>query len=92
MEELLTSIADAIWGPWMLIALLGTGLYLSIGTKFVQLTKFKSIMKDTLGVLFKKTKRKGNGEGTITPFQALPTEANDGELHYGYYNGWSCLR
>ncbi|HAZ37968.1 MAG TPA: sodium:alanine symporter family protein [Clostridiaceae bacterium] len=73
MEELLTSIADAIWGPWMLIALLGTGLYLSIGTKFVQLTKFKSIMKDTLGALFKKTKRKGNGEGTITPFQALAT-------------------
>lgn len=57
---------ELVWGPVMIIAIVGIGLYLTIGTGFVQFTNFKRVMKETL---FRK-KREGV-EGDITPFQAL---------------------
>lgn len=56
-----------VWGPPMLALLLGTGLYLTIGLKFMPLRKigfaFGELMKG----------RKSEGEGDVTPFQALMT-------------------
>ncbi|WP_203290873.1 alanine/glycine:cation symporter family protein [Maricaulis parjimensis] len=56
-----------VWGPPMLVLLLGTGLYLTIGLRFMPLRKigfaFGELMKG----------RKAEGEGDVTPFQALMT-------------------
>ena len=75
MMETLMSINDflnsIVWGPYMLILLLGTGIYLSIRNKFLQVTKVAYIGKQTLGKIFKKPEKKGKGD--ITPFQALTT-------------------
>ena len=58
------------WGPWMLLLLVGTGVYLSIRVGFIQFGKFGYTMKNTLGKIFKKT---AAGEGEVTPFQAVAT-------------------
>ena len=58
------------WGPWMLLLLVGTGIYLSIRSGFLQFGRFGYIMKNTIGKLFSK---QSAGEGEVTPFQALTT-------------------
>lgn len=63
---------DFVWGPWMLALLVGTGVYLSIRTGFIQFTKFGHMWKNTIGTLFCKDCLKADGEG-ITPFQAVST-------------------
>ncbi|WP_148866702.1 amino acid carrier protein [Thermosediminibacter litoriperuensis] len=59
-----------VWGPPMLILIVGTGLILTIGLGFIQLRKFSYVMKNTLFKMFEKQQR---GEGEVTPFQALAT-------------------
>nr|WP_330399728.1 hypothetical protein [Peptostreptococcus faecalis] len=74
MEKILeinSLISDFVWGWPMLILLLGTGLYLGIRTKFVVLTHFRFMMKNTIIKLFSKAKH--HGEGEVTPFQAVST-------------------
>jgi len=58
------------WGPWMLILLVGTGVFLSARVGFIQFTRFGHAMKNTIGKLFH---RQSAGEGEVTPFQALST-------------------
>ena len=53
-----------------MILLMGVGLYLSAGTRFVQLRKFGPAMKATLGRIFKHDKA---GKGALTSFQAVCT-------------------
>ncbi len=59
-----------VWGPYMLILLVGTGIYLSVRSNFLQVTKLGYILKQTLGKVVEKPTA---GEGDITPFQALTT-------------------
>ena len=42
------------WGPVMLALLIGTGVYLSFRTGFIQVRWFGYIMKNTIGSLFTK--------------------------------------
>ena len=74
MEETIARINgvvnDFVWGPVMLILLVGTGLYLTFGTGFVQFRKFGYAMRNTLGKIFTKSEA---GKGEITPFQAVST-------------------
>ncbi len=58
------------WGPWMLILLVGTGIYLSIRVGFIQFGRFGYAMKNTLGKMFKKHEA---GAGEVTPLQAVTT-------------------
>ena len=58
------------WGPWMLLLLVGTGVYLSARVGFIQFRKFGHAMKNTIGKVFSK---QSAGEGEITPFQAVTT-------------------
>ena len=73
MEKFM-SINDAIngfvWGPVMLVLLIGCGVYLSIRMGFIQFTRFGFAMKNTLGKIFKK---QDAAEGEVTPFQAVST-------------------
>ena len=69
MLALIKSVNNAvnnfIWGVPAMILLMGVGLYLSVGTRFVQLRKFGPAMKATLGRIFKHDKA---GKGALTPF------------------------
>ena len=70
INEIVKILNDFAWGPWMLLLLVGTGVYLSIRVGFIQFGKFGYVMKNTLGKLFQK---QSAGEGEVTPFQALST-------------------
>ncbi|MCM8757791.1 MAG: sodium:alanine symporter family protein [Candidatus Omnitrophica bacterium] len=50
----------------MIVAILGIGIYISLGTRFIQIIKLPFIFKET--IIRKKRK---DLEGDITPFQAL---------------------
>ncbi len=58
------------WGPWMLILLVGTGVYLSVRVGFIQFGRFGYAMKNTVGKMFKEHEA---GEGEVTPLQAVTT-------------------
>ena len=59
-----------VWGPVMLVLLVGTGVYLSIAVGFIQFTKIGYWWKNTIGKIFKKGEA---GDGEITPLQAVST-------------------
>lgn len=58
--------AELAWGSFTILLLVGTGLYLSIGTRFVQFRKIGTAIKS----LFEKN---DDQEGDISSFQALMT-------------------
>lgn len=60
------------WGPVMLLLLVGTGIYLSVKTGFIQATRFGYIMRNTIGTLFTKEKNGDHGNN-LSPFQAVST-------------------
>ena len=64
------TISDFLWETPMTIALIGTGLYLSIKFKFRYITKIKFHFQNTFGKMFKG---KGEGEGTVSGFAAACT-------------------
>ena len=68
--EIVAAVDDFAWGPVMLILLVGTGLYLSICSGFLQFTRFGYAMRNTIGKIFKKQTA---GKGEVTPFQAMTT-------------------
>ncbi|MBQ9044681.1 MAG: sodium:alanine symporter family protein [Oscillospiraceae bacterium] len=68
--EIVTAVDDFAWGPVMLILLVGTGLYLSIRSGFLQFTRFGYAMRNTIGKIFTKQQA---GKGEVTPFQAMTT-------------------
>lgn len=63
--SIIRDIANFIWGPQMLVFILGSGIYFSIRLKFIQFRRFKSAVKAC------STSFKSSGEGNITPYQAL---------------------
>lgn len=83
MENVMNMIAkvnDAIngvvWGIPMLILIIGTGIYLTIGMKFFQITRIKHWMNETFLAIFKKkhvTAHTDKNENSISQFQALST-------------------
>ena len=64
------AINGVVWGPPMLLLLVGTGIFLTIRTKGFQFTHFGYCMKNTLGKLFTKHEAKA---GELTPLQAVST-------------------
>ena len=75
MLEMLTSVNSAlngfVWGPVMLALLVGTGIYLTCRTGWIQVRRFGYIMKSTVGSLFRKSE-KDHGSN-LSPFQAVTT-------------------
>lgn len=63
--------SNVSWGPFMCLLLVGTGLYLTLGTGFFQFTHFTHMLKSTVGKAFSSPKTGAKGE--LTPFQALCT-------------------
>lgn len=63
-------INDFVWGPYMLVLVVGTGLLFTFRSGFFQIRKFGYTMKNTVVKMFDKTEV---GENEITPFQAVST-------------------
>ena len=65
---------DFIWGWFGIAILLGTGVLMTILTKFFQVSHIGHWMKKTIGELFsKKVTQHTDEKGTISQFQALCT-------------------
>ena len=67
MSEVISTINSWAWGPVMLALLLGTGIYLSLGLRFMTVRKIPLALRLLL------QGRKGEGKGDISPFSALMT-------------------
>ena len=65
------AINNFVWGPVMLVLLVGTGVYLTYRTGWIQVRWFGYIMKNTIGSLF--TKKQAKDGTNLTPFQAVTT-------------------
>lgn len=67
LNQLISAINGIVWGPLMLVLILGTGLYLMYGLSFIPLRR--------IGYGFKLLwqGRQEKGEGDIAPFNALMT-------------------
>jgi AGCS family alanine or glycine:cation symporter len=67
ITDLITRLNGLVWGPAMLVLILGTGLFLTMGLRFMPIRRigygFRMLWKG----------RKGEGEGDISPFNALMT-------------------
>ena len=75
LENINAAVNNVVWGPIMLVLLIGTGIYLSIRCGFLQARKFGYIWKNTFATLFHKEKSEAHkSDGTnVTPFQAVST-------------------
>ncbi len=65
-----STINNIVWGPPILFLIVGSGIYLSISTKFFSITKLGYILKNTFLKMFSK---ESLGEGEVTAFQAVAT-------------------
>lgn len=74
IAEINGSINGVVWGVFGLALLVGTGIIVTICTKFFQITRLGHWWKNTIGNMFSKEVLKHRKEkGTISPFQALCT-------------------
>ena len=71
--KLVELVNSFVWGPPIIVLILGTGIYMTVRTKFFTFTKLGFIMKNTLLNAFSPEGRASSGEGEITPFQAMST-------------------
>lgn len=78
MEAFITWLSQAnstlnniVWGVPAMVLILGTGLLLTIGTRFTQFRHFGYAMKHTIGQIGQK--HVTTDKGAVTPFQAVCT-------------------
>jgi len=69
LMELLNAVSDWLWNELMLVLLLGTGLFLTLGLKLLPIRKLGHGFR----MLWSGRRRGQKGEGEITPFAALMT-------------------
>ena len=80
MSQFINALNDFIWGPPLIILMLGTGLYSTIEFKaFSKLGTLTSVLKQTLGKIFKK-QDEDNAEGVLSPLEDSI-----------YCNRWFCV-
>ncbi len=74
IAEINGSINGVVWGIFGLALLIGTGIIVTICTKFFQISHLALWWKNTIGSMFTKDVLKHRKEkGVISPFQALCT-------------------
>lgn len=66
LHNLINTISGFVWGTPLIILLVGSGLYLTIRLKFIQLRGLKHSLE-----LIKGKYKSPDDQGQITPFQAL---------------------
>jgi AGCS family alanine or glycine:cation symporter len=68
VQNFLNTLSDLVWGPYMLILLVGTGCILSIMLRFINVRKLLPAIR-----LAFTPGQKSDEDGDISPFQALTT-------------------
>lgn len=68
--EIISAIDDFVWGPVMLVLLVGTGIFLTIRLKFRPWRNLGYALKSTLS---KEARTTSRGTGDVSPFSALTT-------------------
>lgn len=69
LTQLVTAINDIVWGPPMLIAILGTGLFLQLRLKFMPIAKIATGFR----MVWRGRKPNADAPGEISPYAALMT-------------------
>lgn len=69
MKNFLDKLDAIVWGPPLIILLVGTGLYLTFKLKFLQVTR----LKEAIGYIFKNDEDCRTGRGDVSSFGALCT-------------------
>src|SRR3989442_15648421 len=59
--------SNAVWGPWTVVLLLGTGLFLTIRLRFVQIVRFADAVRTMVPAA------QAGAPGALSPFQAFMT-------------------
>ena len=70
LYDLVSKIDDFVWGPVMLILLVGTGIFLTFRVGFLTWRNLGYAIKSTLS---KEARTKSRGTGDVSPFSALTT-------------------
>lgn len=68
VSAFVNTINGIVWGPLMLVLILGTGAYLMIGLRLMPLRNIGTAFR-----LLLKGRKPGSADGEISPFQALMT-------------------
>src|SRR5262245_62356026 len=67
MAEAIQNTANALFMPWVVAVLLGTGLFLTVRLRFVQFRRFGDAVRAMLA------RQAPGAGGVLTPFQAFMT-------------------
>ena len=67
MSDLIQRVADWLFMPWIVGILFGTGIFLTIRYRFVQVTRSAAALREVMG------RRSSDTAGALTPFQAFMT-------------------
>lgn len=59
-----------MWGPGMLVLLMGTGIYLTVRTRFLPWRNLGYALRSALG---REARVSSGGDGAVSPFSALMT-------------------
>ncbi len=70
LTKYLGAIDDFVWGPVMLVLLVGTGIFITVRVGFLTWRNLPYALKSTLSKESRKTHR---GTGDVSPFAALTT-------------------
>ena len=76
ITEINGAVNGFVWGVPMLVLLVGTGILMTLLTKFFQISHFKHWIKRTIGAVFTDkhvTKHTGKDDRSISQFQSLCT-------------------
>ena len=68
--DLVTKVDDFVWGPAMLVLLVGTGIFLTVRVGFLTWRNLGYAIKSTLS---KEARTQKRGDGDVSPFSALTT-------------------
>lgn len=69
-SQILSAMDSFVWGPVLLVLLIGTGIFLTCRLKFLPWRNLGYALKS---VLSKEARQTGRGTGDISPFSALTT-------------------
>lgn len=70
LNAIIKVVDDFVWGPVMLVLLVGTGVFLTVRTGFLPWKNLPYALKSTLS---KEARKSTKGEGDVSPFSALTT-------------------
>ncbi len=70
LEDVVKRIDDAVWGPFMLVFLVGTGVFLTLRMGFLPWRNLGYALRSSLS---KESMKTTGGQGDVSPFSALMT-------------------